>query len=332
MVERVAPVKGDSSVSVVVAVRGNPEALAGLLGALGQQGGLPAGGLEVVVVDNHVHPDPDVAAIARNTARGAGPAVVVVHEPRPGLSRARNRGLRQARGGVVLITDPDARPEPMWAALLVEALEVSGAYCAGGRVLPRYTGLVPTDLDPEIAKLFAPPAWPVHVAPVAEPYWLAGCNLAVRRHPLPVFYEALGTRGRRKTTCEDLEFVARCQRDGLPVVIAPDAVVHRAVHPSDLTPWALVRRGFAHGVSIARLTALHPGLVIIDSYQLRHVLERWRQDRVSALVAAARIVGRGVERSRRVLPGGPRNPVDATPEVGALSSAGAWSRRSWRRS
>lgn len=138
---------------------------------------------------------------------------------------------------------------------------------------------------------------------MAGPYWLAGCNLAVRRHPLPVFCEALGACGRRKSTCEDLEFVARAQREGLAVVVVPDAVVHRAVHPADLTVVGLLRRGFAHGSSVARLTALHPELVIFDNYGWDHVLQRWRQDRVSALVAAARILGRAVGRARQVLPG-----------------------------
>lgn len=293
---------GELWASVVVAVRGNPAALAGLLGALAGQEQVPAGGLEVVVVDNHARPHPAVAAAVR-AACGDGLVTVVVHEARAGLSRARNHGLRRARGRIVLVTDPDARPEPAWAARLVEALERTGAYCAGGRVVPRYTGAAPTDLDPELVKLFAPPAWPARVEPVAGPYWLAGCNLAVRRHPLPVFCEALGACGRRRSTCEDLEFVTRAQREGLAVVVVPDAVVHRAVHPADLTVVGLLRRGFAHGASVARLTALHPELVIFDDYRWGHVLERWRQDRVSALVAAARILGRALERVRQLVLG-----------------------------
>lgn len=298
--EQTVAATGELWASVVVAVRGNPTALAGLLDALARQEQVPAGGLEVVVVDNHARPHSAVAAAVR-AARGDGLVTMVVHEARAGLSRARNQGLRRARGRIVLVTDPDARPEPAWVARLVQALERTGAYCAGGRVVPRYTGAAPTDVDPELAKVFVPPVWPARVEPVADPYWLVGCNLAVRRHPLPVFCEALGARGRRKGTCEDLEFIARAQREGLAVVVVPDAVVHRAVHPADLTVVGLLRRGFGHGASIARLTALHPELVIFDDYHWVYVLQRWRQDRVSALVAAARILGCAVERARQLL-------------------------------
>lgn len=297
-----APAVGQPWASVVVAVRRNPGALGGLFEALGRQEQVGVGGLEVVVVDNHPRPHP-VVAVAVRAASGDGlVTVVVVHEGRAGLSRARNRGLRQARGRIVLITDPDARPEPAWAARLVAALETTGAYCAGGRVVPRYTGAAPTEVDPELAKLFAPPVWPAQLEPLAGPYWLVGCNLAVRRDPLPVFCEALGARGRHKGTCEDLEFVARAQREGLGVVVVPEAVVYRAVHPADLTVVGLLRRGFAHGASVARLTALHPELVILDDYRWGHVLTRWPQDRVSALVAAARILGHALGRARQVFP------------------------------
>ncbi|MGH7644574.1 MAG: hypothetical protein ACREMR_03215, partial [Gemmatimonadales bacterium] len=126
--------------------------------------------------------------------------------------------------------------------------------------------------------------------------------LAMRRHPLPVFCEALGARGRRRGTSEDLEFVARAQREGRAVGVVPDAVVHRAVHPADLSVVGLVRRGLAHGVSVARLTTLHPELVIFDDYRWGHVLGRWHQDRLSAVVAGARILGRTLGRARQLLP------------------------------
>lgn len=301
MVERAVAARVQPWASVVVAVRGNPHALADLLEALARQRDVRSGGLEVVVVDNHSRPHPVVAAVAARRRPGATARPLVVHEPRAGLSRARNRGMREARGGVVLITDPDPRPDPSWAVRLVEALEVTTAYCGGGRVVPWYTGAAPVAPDPELAKLFVPPVWPARVEPLSGRYWLAGCNLAISRDPSPVFCEALGARGRHKTTCEDLEFVARAQRDGLGVVVVPDAVVHRAIHPADLTVLALLRRGFAHGASMARLSGLHPELGIFDDYRWGHVAQRWRRHRISALVAAARILGRTLGQGRQVL-------------------------------
>ncbi|MGH3866027.1 MAG: hypothetical protein ACRDQ4_07790 [Pseudonocardiaceae bacterium] len=70
--------------------------------------------------------------------------------------------------------------------------------------------------------------------------------------PLPRCDEWFGVRGRRHLSCEDVEIVIRAQRAGLGVVVAPDAVVARAIHPADRRVRALVSRAFWHGVSIAR--------------------------------------------------------------------------------
>lgn len=293
--------------SVVVAVRGNPRELPGLLTALHAQQELPAHSIEVLIVDNHDSPCPALATIAGDQPAPGVPvpspvgSVVVLHEPRVGLSRARNRGIRCAHSRYVLITDPDARPSPTWAARMVEALETTNAYCVGGRVEPHHTGPTPAHLSPDIAALFTPPAWPSTVEVLRDPYWLVGCSLGIRTEPLPVFDEAFGVRGRRALTCEDLEFVARCQRDALAVVIAPGAVLSRAIHPSDLTPRALLRRGFGHGVAMTRLTAAHPDIAVLDSYHLSRIRRLWKTDRMGALVAAARIAGRLAERIRQTL-------------------------------
>lgn len=281
--------------SVVVAVRGNVFALDGLATTLSAQE-VP-GGVELIVVDNHPAP------VLRSGPGRLGPmACRIVHEPRPGLSRARNTGIGQARGDFVLITDPDARPEPGWARAMVRALEETGAYAAGGRVVPRFTGSTPAAVPPEVMQLFVPPLWPQTTTVLAAPYWVVGCNLAMRSSPRPWFDTRLGAAGRRHLSCEELEFTVRAERDGLRVVVVPDAVVHRAIHPADLRARAVAGRAWWHGVSIARLLAIHPDAGIYDSYRLRDALawtrlrhlDGWR----AAVTDALRIAGLHAEQVR----------------------------------
>lgn len=285
-------------VSVIVAVSGNAAALPDLLIALGRQQ-YPRARFELVVVDNHADP-----VVHGDCLRRDSPVpCTVVHEPRPGLSRARNKGLRVARSEFVLFTDPDSRPLPGWISQMVAALGGSGAHLAGGRVLPRFTAGQAPRWHPAVTALFVPPAWPPRVAPLGAPYWLAGCNLALRRDPVMWFAEDLGVVGRRHRSCEDLELVVRCQAAGLEVVVVPDAAVERAIHPADVRARAVLGRAFWHGVSMRRLTGRHPSAQVYDSYQVGDALARAWQPRPRNLMAAAadlaRIAGGTAERIRQ---------------------------------
>lgn len=288
-------------VSIVVAVWGNTGALGGLTTAVRAQD-YPAEDLELVVVDNHPAP-----VLPPGPFRLGAISCWVVHEPRPGLSRARNTGIRQAHGEIVLITDPDARPEPDWARRMAAALDATGAYCAGGKVVPYFTGGAAADVPDDVLQLFVPPTWPRDTTELAAPYWVVGCNLAIRQNPLPQFDTRLGVTSRRHLSCEEVEFTVRAQHSGLLVVIVPDAVVHRAIHPSDLTPAAVRGRSLWHGVSVARLLAIHPIADIYDSYRLHEALAparlRSRTSRRAAVVDLVRVAGLRAERLRLAMVG-----------------------------
>lgn len=112
--------------TVIVCTRGRPHMLQGCLASLAVQDAPPA---QVVVVDN------DPAASARAVcARRA--EVTYVHEPRPGLSIARNAGLAAARGEFIAFTDDDVELSPTWTAEIVRAFETSEADAVTGLVLP----------------------------------------------------------------------------------------------------------------------------------------------------------------------------------------------------
>lgn len=297
------------SVSVVVAVRGNVPALYGLLHRLGEQ--TFSGRIQVVVVDNH----------RRRWLfdEVVGPGDVVVHEPRAGLSRARNTGVAHAdeRADYVVFTDPDSRPDPEWVRMLVGELERTGVYCAGGRLVPWFVGFEqPPALDAGLEQLFVPPSWPEQATPLQAPFWLAGCNLATRRWPAPSFDERLGVCGRRRLSCEDVELVQRVQAEGRQVLVVPDAVVRRAIHARDLRLSALIRRGFGHGVSLARLQRRHPYAEVYDTARVRQVLASGASWRAKA-VHLARIAG---WRSAALFHRGPA-PTESDVEAGAVSSA-----------
>jgi glycosyltransferase involved in cell wall biosynthesis len=217
---------------------------------------------EVVVVDNNCQ---------RNQTEPASSdfpfSVKTVHEPRPGLSIARNAALDLVSHDLVLCTDADTVPQPGWADRLVLALVETGASCAGGRTdLLVTSGASPEEFD---APHFAAEQWPATRCELVPPYWLVGCNLAFRASLRMRFREDLGVIGTRHRSCEDLEFVQQVVERDLPVLVVPEAVVQRPVHREDLSFSGLLNRKYWQGWSMAVCKQLHPSMVIFDNYSWR---------------------------------------------------------------
>ncbi len=104
--------------------------LPALLDALVEQAATVHPRAEVLVVDN----DPDASA-ADVVLGWAGHGVRYAHEPRPGISAARNRALTEAsRAEVLVFIDDDELPCPGWLARLVGAWRTWGCAAVAGPV------------------------------------------------------------------------------------------------------------------------------------------------------------------------------------------------------
>ncbi|HKH48913.1 MAG TPA: glycosyltransferase [Thermoanaerobaculia bacterium] len=113
-------------ISVVVCTRDRPAELARCLQSLQRLEG-PAH--EVVVVDNAPRDDAARRVVAATPFR-------YVREEAPGLDRARNRGIAEARHGLIAFTDDDVEVEPGWLSRLASAFADPRVAGVTGRVLP----------------------------------------------------------------------------------------------------------------------------------------------------------------------------------------------------
>lgn len=112
--------------SVVICTRDRPEVLARCLAALMAQASRAG---QIVVIDNSSHRSAEAV-----TAQFSG--VAYVHEPRPGLSVARNAGIQASKGAVIAFTDDDVEPSPSWTAEIVRAFASAEVDAVTGLVLP----------------------------------------------------------------------------------------------------------------------------------------------------------------------------------------------------
>ncbi len=122
--------------SVVVCTYNRPNLLREALASLAKQT-LPSDQFEVLVVDNNS--TDDSAAIAAGFCASVS-NFHYVWEEQQGLSRARNRGLREALGRYIAYMDDDAKAGVDWCEKIVNAFEnvQPEPVAVGGKILPWY--------------------------------------------------------------------------------------------------------------------------------------------------------------------------------------------------
>ena len=87
---------------------------------------------ELVIVDNGSRDG--TAAILEAAARTAPFPLIAVHEPQPGLGRARNTGIRQARGRLLAFTDDDCYPRRDYIDRVVDVFDLHDVGWFGGTI------------------------------------------------------------------------------------------------------------------------------------------------------------------------------------------------------
>lgn len=195
--------------SVIIITRHRPALLAQALGSLQRQT-RPLD--EIVVVDNG--PSEATAGTVGGFA-GSLPVRYVV-EPRTGYGAARNCGVRNARGRVLMFIDDDCLAGRDWARTLLDHLERGTADIVGGSRTCIQPGLA-ARLD--YLSTDAPvlhPARPAGPAP-----HLSTSNLAM---PADVS-RRVGPFDETLSMCEDRDFCARARALGLRIWYEPRARV-----------------------------------------------------------------------------------------------------------
>src|SRR5262249_38823580 len=129
--------------SVVVATHDRPDMLARCLEALARL----EDPVEVVVVDSASH-EPCTPVVERFQPRM--PLLRSCHEAEPGLSRARNRGLRETSCALVAFVDDDAAVAPDWARRIAGPFADPDVGCVGGTCRPRFETAKPRWLSERV--------------------------------------------------------------------------------------------------------------------------------------------------------------------------------------
>lgn len=211
---------------------------------------------EVLVVNNGSRDETDAVALACPDRL----RVRLVHEPRPGLSLARNRALESAAGDYIVWIDDDVLVEPGWLEAYVTAFRRwPTAAVFGGPIAPRFEGELPAWLAqtlPYIGGIFGARDLgpePVPLTPALDRMPFGG-NFALRLAEVGQrrFDPQLGRSPRRPSWGgEETEFLGRLLADGATGWWVPNARVEHCV-PGERQTLAYVRAQFSADAESAR--------------------------------------------------------------------------------
>lgn len=232
----------DGMVSVVVCGHNGAHFLPKLLDALARQT-LPRERFEIVYVDDASTDD------SLRVVEQSGLARIVRAETRIGLPRARNAGIRAARGTVLAFTDVDTVPDERWLENGSRRFgDPTVDYLAGGITMP--VGPKPT-----IAALVDATTYLDQEMYVPAGY-AAGANFWVRRsaaNRVGGFNERLANYGG-----DDEEFGWRLRAAGMRLDYAPEV---RLTHPPRVRLRDVANKAYRGGISYAPRRRLATGAV-----------------------------------------------------------------------
>jgi GT2 family glycosyltransferase len=218
---------------------------------------LTAQGAEVLLV---------LSAASADAGLAPGDHVRVLTEPRPGLSRARNRALAACEDGdVIAFVDDDAIVGDGWLDALGAAWERAEprVACIGGPIRPRFEGERPGWLTERLLPVLTTLDYGAEARDL-DPFTTTvyGANVAFRAGPLRDvggFDPRLGHGGRPTGFGEEDEAERALYRAGYAVRYEPGPWVWHVIPTERTRRGAFLRRRFRYGVGLGTRGGREPG-------------------------------------------------------------------------
>ncbi len=215
-----------------------------------------AGQFEIIVVDNNS--TDDTRQVVMEFAASSSVPTKYIFEPQQGLSDARNAGIHQAEGEIIVFTDDDIEAEKSWLRELILAFDGHDVACAGGPIKPiwgiekpewlteRWQSYLTISEFPSVQKSgeFKGPEYP----------W--GANMAFRKEvftTIGMFPSELGRTGACLLSNEEIILCRRIEERGKHIRFAPGAVIFHKIPAARLTKQWFYHRTYWQGRSDAVL-------------------------------------------------------------------------------
>ncbi len=165
---------------------------------------------------------------------------LIVVSPNAGPASARNAGAAQARGDYLAFIDDDCIPDPDWLQALDDRLRDAPTALVGGGI----RNGAPHSICAEASQQLVDYLYRYYNADVDRARWFMSANIACPRRE----FLTLGGFGTDfpLAAAEDRDFCDRWREAGLPIIVAPKAIVLH-VRPMSLSKYWKQHQTYGRG-------------------------------------------------------------------------------------
>ena len=234
-----------TSVSIIICTRNRVEALERTLESVRQLSIPPNTEVELIVVDNG---STDGTAPMLEQLEIPALTVRVVQEATPGVARARNAGLQEASGEILMFTDDDTRLPENWISAMCDPILSGRTDAVAGCI-----ALAPELERPWMKRPHRAVLASTDLLDLDDPQEMFGASMAFARRVLekvPSFDEELGP-GTPVGGMEDSLFSWQLKEAGFRLVACTDAVVEHRPDASRLSRSSFIAAAGQYARSLA---------------------------------------------------------------------------------
>jgi len=211
---------------------------------------------EILIIDNK-STDKTQEVIHETTEKSTIP-IKYIYEGKQGLSFARNKGVQEAIGEIILFIDDDAVAEKNWINSHMSAYTDSRVFCAGGPIKPIWALERPVWLTDDVLAYLSVNEYKnlYETKTFNEPTYPWGTNISFRKSVFStygMFPTNLGRSGTNLVSNEEYFLCKKIEASGKIVRFIPEAIVHHHIPAERMNRLWFYRRAYAQGVSDAIL-------------------------------------------------------------------------------
>lgn len=218
---------------------------------------------EILVIDNNSKDHtPDVVEALQGQYQNK---LRYIYENQQGLSFARNRGIKEAKGEILAYVDDDVSFDTRWLDNIEFYFKNPNCLGIGGRIIPQWPNhQAPWWYDKNLAVAYAGITGELNLGQDPKEFKVNhstpyGGNMIFRKEVFQrygEFHTDLGRKGNDFGLHEDSEFANRILKDQQKLFYAPDVIVFHRVFKERITRKYLARWWYRSGKQNTRLKSL----------------------------------------------------------------------------